>query len=142
MISCKKENLKGDTEAALKGTWKSSLVTDIAYDTRTKKELSRSSYLNGLGTIVTFDGNGSATSRNDDYNVSLTHSYTVRAENNHRYVNTNLVGFDHVIEYEIIDLFANEMQLKAIVETDKDYNHTDGLNYNVYYERTEYFIKQ
>lgn len=142
MLGCKKENVIQNTQAALTGTWKSNLIIDVVYDTNSNAELSRVNYLHGLGTTITFDGKGSATSKDTDLKVTLIHDYTLRTANNKTYLTTEIVGFDQPTEYEVLGLYDTQLQLQGNVITNYTYRHTDGKDHNVYYQRTEYFTRQ
>lgn len=140
LFSCKKESAPPDTNASLKGYWKSNLTTDVIYDNATDIELTRVSYLHGLDTELTFDGSGSVTSFDALYNVSLVHTYSLHSENGHDFINTQIVRLNPT-DYEILTLNGPDLQLKGTIITNSVYS-INGKNYRVHYERTQYFTKQ
>lgn len=140
LTSCKKEDSGPGTDALLKGEWKTNLTTDVIFDNATGTELTRVSYLHGLETKLTFDGAGSVTSYDTEYKTTLKHAYTLRTENNHTYLSTQIVGFEPA-EYDILALHDPDLQMKGTVISNLPYS-INGKNYRVHYERTQFFTKQ
>lgn len=140
LFSCKKENAAPSTDASLKGSWKSNLTTDVVFDNATDIELTRVSYLHGLETDLTFDGAGSVTSFDTQYNTSLVHTYSLHSENGRNYISTQIVGINPT-DYEIVALSGPDLQLKGTIITNSGYS-INGKNYRVHYIRTQYFVKQ
>ncbi|MFA6087912.1 hypothetical protein [Mucilaginibacter sp.] len=142
ITGCRKDSRTQSTDAALKGTWKSTLIIDVVYDSKTREELTRFNYLHGLGTLITFDGKGSTTSKDTILNISLTNAYTLRTENNNKYLTTRIVNINKDVEYQILGLYDTQLQLKGTIRTNFDFLRNDGKYYNVYYERTEHYTRQ
>ena len=143
LMSCSKEATKPDTAAALKGKWKANLTVDVVFDEATGVELTRTNYLHGLETEITFDGAGSVLSVDNEVQNAqntLTHSYNVHTKDNRTYLNTQFAGL-MITDYEILLLNTTDLQLKGVIITKSPYSINDK-NYVVYYERTQYFVKQ
>lgn len=140
LFGCKKESAKPDINAGLKGEWESNLTTDVIIDNANNAELARVSSLHGLVTRLSFDGTGSVTSVNEDKSASLMHTYSLHTQDGHTFISTQLVGFDPA-DYEILALSGPDLQIKGVVIANTPYS-SNGKNYTVHYERTQFFTKQ